>query len=512
MPSSICKHCCKRVRWRRMPEGHMLPMELDGSGVHDCGHLRRSVLSVPFGHAAHGLSHARSTKPTKCWWCRGPVYFHTNGFGDCVLFDELGWPWPIHSCWEKHVRRRPRSYSRSKVLRELSSVGFKFSRYAPFREVVSGAEPGERTRMRGTVIENHYEKREPKVVWYELPRSQGEQECSWVDIADARERVFRFTFPAGEASWFPVGQDVKVRGVWWEDPESSELLLIATSYRMEKALRSRGHPLRAWRLSSRVATRSDRSNFSRSVPSERREPVAHASLPGLALLDPRIDDRPNLRALAMGMDRIQDRSLEAWGRKMVGLLDGLAGRPLTDQRRSDQRSTLIRRMHTICVEREAGRPLLDEFFRYARSLLGLYRKPTQGRAARSNDSMHASKKRKRRLSRAERYRGKEIFGLLVEALGAIEQERSIEYSERFIGVGVVVAVGRLQSAHGTLADSVLVDRAFLGKVHWDSRWQVDSSSVAFRRFTYEAEHFALYIDRGVNMMFLLRTGRFYPYG
>lgn len=42
------------------------------------------------------------TYPTKCWWCGQEVFFHTNGFGDAVLFDSLGWPWEVHSCWHVH--------------------------------------------------------------------------------------------------------------------------------------------------------------------------------------------------------------------------------------------------------------------------------------------------------------------------------------------------------------------------------------------------------------------------
>ncbi len=35
--------------------------------------------------------------------CRQTGLFgHTNGDGDFVLFDSLGWPWPIHECY---VRR-----------------------------------------------------------------------------------------------------------------------------------------------------------------------------------------------------------------------------------------------------------------------------------------------------------------------------------------------------------------------------------------------------------------------
>lgn len=42
------------------------------------------------------------TYSTKCWWCGAMVFYHTNGYGDSVLFDSLGWPWEIHSCWEKY--------------------------------------------------------------------------------------------------------------------------------------------------------------------------------------------------------------------------------------------------------------------------------------------------------------------------------------------------------------------------------------------------------------------------
>lgn len=45
------------------------------------------------------------TWPTTCFLrpneCQQSVFGHTNGFGDFVMFDELGWPWPVHSCYEE---------------------------------------------------------------------------------------------------------------------------------------------------------------------------------------------------------------------------------------------------------------------------------------------------------------------------------------------------------------------------------------------------------------------------
>lgn len=42
------------------------------------------------------------TFPTNCWRCGAFVFYHTNGYKDSVLFDSLGWPWEIHSCWKKY--------------------------------------------------------------------------------------------------------------------------------------------------------------------------------------------------------------------------------------------------------------------------------------------------------------------------------------------------------------------------------------------------------------------------
>ncbi len=43
------------------------------------------------------------TWPTKCFINGGcgqqGLFAHTNGYGDFVLFDALGWPWPVHECY-----------------------------------------------------------------------------------------------------------------------------------------------------------------------------------------------------------------------------------------------------------------------------------------------------------------------------------------------------------------------------------------------------------------------------
>jgi len=53
------------------------------------------------------LGHA-STWETHCFLPGGcgqqGLFGHTNGFGDFVLFDALGWPWPIHECYQRRFQ------------------------------------------------------------------------------------------------------------------------------------------------------------------------------------------------------------------------------------------------------------------------------------------------------------------------------------------------------------------------------------------------------------------------
>lgn len=47
------------------------------------------------------------TCPTECWWCGALVYYHSNGYGDSVLFDSLGGcPWQVHSCWQDYWKQQ----------------------------------------------------------------------------------------------------------------------------------------------------------------------------------------------------------------------------------------------------------------------------------------------------------------------------------------------------------------------------------------------------------------------
>jgi hypothetical protein len=64
------------------------------------------------GHARSDLGEPL-THPTLCPVCGAEIFFHTNGNGDVVFFDELGKPWPRHPCLttEDGIRAASRSPS-----------------------------------------------------------------------------------------------------------------------------------------------------------------------------------------------------------------------------------------------------------------------------------------------------------------------------------------------------------------------------------------------------------------
>ena len=51
------------------------------------------------------------TIPTRCPYCGAKVFYYTNEAGSKVFFDELGPPWPIHSCpgYERAHKNSPKN-------------------------------------------------------------------------------------------------------------------------------------------------------------------------------------------------------------------------------------------------------------------------------------------------------------------------------------------------------------------------------------------------------------------
>jgi hypothetical protein len=98
MSDGTCDSCGDGIVFRWVG-GRVAPIHSSGG----CGGNRPTA----WGRSSHTGPH---TAPSSCPICGESVFYHTNGFGDSVYFDELGPPWPKHPCLD---RGDSRSASRS---------------------------------------------------------------------------------------------------------------------------------------------------------------------------------------------------------------------------------------------------------------------------------------------------------------------------------------------------------------------------------------------------------------
>ena len=104
---SKCDKCGAPIKMVKTRKG-WIRFELDYYGQsHRCNKVSTKSYSTPIIAEKtidqQGSSHSSRTT---CWWCGESVFYHTNGHGDSVLFDELNPPWPVHPCWIMHKESR----------------------------------------------------------------------------------------------------------------------------------------------------------------------------------------------------------------------------------------------------------------------------------------------------------------------------------------------------------------------------------------------------------------------
>jgi hypothetical protein len=68
---------------------------------------------------------------TKCWECGELVHFYRSEEGGCALFDMIGYPWPIHACWENR-----QDHLLEKIAGELNTHGFNGRTYFQNRHLL----------------------------------------------------------------------------------------------------------------------------------------------------------------------------------------------------------------------------------------------------------------------------------------------------------------------------------------------------------------------------------------
>lgn len=245
---STCKYCGEKIVWAQMPAGNYLPMDPEMGGLHECVPFERGDSAPPTrGWTVTDRDHPL-TYLTKCWWCGERAFFHTNGFGDCVLFDELGWPWQVHACWEEHVAER--SNALSAIDADLEAVGFDGRFYRPRQEPVPPGCDGSEVTVEGYVADNHALYDEPHEVGLSAVEQGSSSGFVSVDVADASGGLFRFLVPREAAKRLDDYALVRMRGVWRVHQGAPHL--IATSYRRQRySPQSAGESVN-WQLRGRL--------------------------------------------------------------------------------------------------------------------------------------------------------------------------------------------------------------------------------------------------------------------
>jgi len=122
---ATCHACGEKIIFRYI-NGQCVPIHLSGG----C-YFRENYDHYSHNGSFHDIKndetryswlyHGSITFLTTCWWCNSLVYFHRNEDGGCALFDELGYPWPVHKCW-KEYSHPPDDMLKNIILKHLNRI------------------------------------------------------------------------------------------------------------------------------------------------------------------------------------------------------------------------------------------------------------------------------------------------------------------------------------------------------------------------------------------------------
>lgn len=209
-----CKFCGDSIIMIKLDNDNWQPFELDGSGRHEHGtntsNTIYSVRNIP----------TPLTYPIKCWECRQNVFFHTNGNGDVVLFDNLGAPWEVHACWED-LRKEPHHFDKlPKRSHYVNRLQFPWAEYNKGyfnlleRKLVNS--PSSQNSVVGYVAHNPYNEKRYGLI---DPSYDASMKWSRLDVCDQNQNIFPFIIPNSLAIIIEDYSIVSIKGDWIERPE-----------------------------------------------------------------------------------------------------------------------------------------------------------------------------------------------------------------------------------------------------------------------------------------------------
>ena len=163
------------------------------------------------------------------------MYFIRDENGGCALFDSLGHPWPIHSCWEDHVRQSRISRA---IESSLESVGFNENFYQPQGIKVTKPRRGaDELALTGFVADNHALYQSPQV--FRLCSHRRADSFPLVIMEVATEgRLYPFVISEVVAKEIPDYSLVEIKGKWRK--KGRHWYLLTTSLRRIEPNHRRG--------------------------------------------------------------------------------------------------------------------------------------------------------------------------------------------------------------------------------------------------------------------------------
>lgn len=225
---STCKFCGEAIVWARMPAGNYLPMDPYG-GFHECVLFSTEESSsspeLPVPSWDIFKDKKNLTFNTTCWWCGADVFFYRDENGGCVLFDELGAPWQVHSCWEEH--RLERTACQNHLNSALKDLEYNGDYYYGADCVVRRQPINDEfeVNMFGYVLDNRSLYDEPEQIKYVAAEHASSVPFSELWISHTKSLALPFLAPYDLARKIPDYAMVKVKGSWARYKEDWILIL-----------------------------------------------------------------------------------------------------------------------------------------------------------------------------------------------------------------------------------------------------------------------------------------------
>lgn len=172
------------------------------------------------------------TFATSCWWCGTPVYFFRDDNGGCALFDHLGYPWPVHSCW----KNRDRKQTIASVEAELDEYGYDGAYFeVEGNKLDSPLDNQLEVSLTGFVACNHALYIDPDYTFIVANVGNTSAPLIELEVSDG-ENIYPFLVPANAVEQYADFETVEVYGTWvkfWESGDDYDFVLLGTWIRRD---------------------------------------------------------------------------------------------------------------------------------------------------------------------------------------------------------------------------------------------------------------------------------------